>query len=394
MEVSEEPVGLQEPFTEAVTGELETEGTVSGTEINGTSESTGMEDSIGAAETEVITEPVENPDGAETEENVGSPEREDHLEPVTEAELETDPETDTAIESEMDTETESETETEPESETEKEGKYKVNITSGEELGVTLNHANGCYDAGETVTFSTNLPEGCLTAVGAKPHSILLALSLPQIDHAWLSDFSQGLYDCCDQFGVSLIGGDTTQSPHLTITVTALGWIEQGQAVQRSGAKPGDYICVSGTVGDAAYGLAHLGHPLQQRLDYPTPRCELGLALKGLASSMIDVSDGLAQDLGHILKASQVGASIELNDLPLSETLRYLQHEQRYQYALAGGDDYELCFTISPEHYVKLKQRNLTTNYRKIGVVQSKLGLEFTQNGLAYSLDFHGYQHFA
>ena len=234
----------------------------------------------------------------------------------------------------------------------------------------------------------------IAAMGAKPHSILLALSLPQIDHAWLSDFSQGLYDCCDQFGVSLIGGDTTQSPHLTITVTALGWIEQGQAVQRSGAKSGDYICVSGTVGDAAYGLAHLGHPLQQRLDYPTPRCELGLALKGLASSMIDVSDGLAQDLGHILKASQVGASIELNDLPLSETLRYLQHEQRYQYALAGGDDYELCFTMSPEHYNLLKQQNLAVNYRKIGVVQSKLGLEFTQNGLAYSLDFHGYQHFA
>lgn len=164
MEMSEEPVGLQEPFTEAVTRELETEGTVSGTETDGTSENAGV--STGAAETEVITEPVENPDGAETEENVGSPETEDHLEPVTEAELETDPETDTAIESEMDTETESEIETEPESETEKEGEYEVKITSGEELGVTLNHEDGSYDAGETVTFSTNLPEGCLTAVGA------------------------------------------------------------------------------------------------------------------------------------------------------------------------------------------------------------------------------------
>ena len=92
----------------------------------------------------------------------------------------------------------------------------------------------------------------IAAMGAKPHSILLALSLPQIDHDWLKGFSQGLFDCCDQFGVSLIGGDTTQSPHLTISVTALGWIEQGKSVLRSGAKVGDYICVSGTVGDAAF----------------------------------------------------------------------------------------------------------------------------------------------
>ena len=105
------------------------------------------------------------------------------------------------------------------------------------------------------------------------------MSLPQIDHDWLKAFSQGLYDCCDQFGVSLIGGDTTQSPHLTLSVTALGWVEVGKAVPRSGAKPGDLICVSGTVGDAAFALNHLGHPLQKRLDYPTPRCELGTTLK-------------------------------------------------------------------------------------------------------------------
>jgi thiamine-monophosphate kinase len=110
--------------------------------------------------------------------------------------------------------------------------------------------------------------------------------------------------------------------------------------------------------------------------------------------MIDVSDGLAQDLGHILAASQVGATLELNDLPLSDTLRYLNHEQRYHYALAGGDDYELCFTISPENYARLEQQNLACTYRKIGAVQTTLGLKFTQNGLPYSLDFHGYQHFA
>lgn len=234
----------------------------------------------------------------------------------------------------------------------------------------------------------------IAAMGAKPQSILLALSLPQIDHDWLKGFSQGLYDCCDQFGVSLIGGDTTQSPHLTISVTALGWIETGQAVTRSGAQVGDYVCVSGQVGDAAYALQHLGHPLQKRLDYPTPRCQLGQKLKGLASSMIDISDGLAQDLGHILKASHVGATLDLNQLPIDAALKKLQQEKQWQYALAGGDDYELCFTISPQNYEKLLQQQLDVNISKIGQIDQKTELTFVQNGVDHSLQFHGYQHFA
>jgi len=234
----------------------------------------------------------------------------------------------------------------------------------------------------------------IAAMGAKPHSILLALSLSQIDHDWLKDFSQGLYDCCDQFGVSLIGGDTTQSPHLTITVTALGWIESGKAITRSGAQAGDLICVSGQVGDAAFALAHLGHPLQKRLDYPTPRCQLGQKLKDLASSMIDVSDGLAQDLGHILDASGVGAEIELNQLPVDTALKKLQQEIQWQYALAGGDDYELCFTISPQNYQQLLQQQLDTNITKIGKITATPQLRFVQNGTDQILKFNGYQHFA
>mgnify|MGYP003449707765 CR=1 FL=1 len=234
----------------------------------------------------------------------------------------------------------------------------------------------------------------IAAMGAQPHSILLALSLPQIDHAWLKEFSRGLYDCCDQFGVRLIGGDTTQSPHLTLSVTALGWIDQGQAVTRSGAKVGDLICVSGTVGDAAFALEHLGHPLQHRLDYPTPRCELGQVLKGLASSMIDVSDGLAQDLGHILKASKVGATLELKQLPLSESLQSLPDEQKWQYALAGGDDYELCFTISPQNYATLLQNNSYTPTTIIGQIQTEFGLRLQKDGIDHALHVHGYQHFA
>ena len=234
----------------------------------------------------------------------------------------------------------------------------------------------------------------IAAMGAKPHSILLALSLPQIDHDWLKGFSQGLHDCCDQFGVSLIGGDTTQSPHLTITVTALGWVESGKAVTRSGAQPGDLICVSGTVGDAAFGLQHLGHPLQKRLDYPTPRCLLGQQLKGLASSMIDVSDGLAQDLGHILDASGVGAVLHLEKLPIHPEAAKLAQEKQWHLALAGGDDYELCFTISPQNYQKLLQQQLDVNLTMIGKITQNLGLTFLQNGVNCSIQFHGYQHFA
>lgn len=235
----------------------------------------------------------------------------------------------------------------------------------------------------------------LAAMGATPHSILLALSLPQIDHDWLKGFSQGLYDCCDQFGVRLIGGDTTQSPHLTLSITALGWVQTGQAIARSGAQVDDLIVISGTVGDAAFGLQHLGHPLQQRLDYPTPRCELGEMLKGLASSMIDVSDGLAQDLGHILKASNIGARIDLALLPMDDALKKaLSEQEQWKYALAGGDDYELCFTISMQNYQKLLQLQPHVKTTIIGKITQQCGLTFEKDGLDHPLQLQGYQHFA
>ena len=234
----------------------------------------------------------------------------------------------------------------------------------------------------------------LAAMGATPHSILLALSLPQVDDAWLEGFSQGLFDCCAPYNVQLIGGDTTQSPHLTISVTALGWIPTAQGITRSGAQVGDYVVVSGQIGDAAFALQHLGHPLQQRLDYPTPRCELGQSLRGLASSMIDISDGLAQDLGHILKASGVGATLYVDQLPLDPALQVLAPEQRWQYALAGGDDYELCFTLSKDNYQRLCQLNPTTPFTIIGSIQAEFGLRLEYQGQPQSLPLSGYQHFA
>ena len=233
----------------------------------------------------------------------------------------------------------------------------------------------------------------IAAMGAKPHSILLALTLPEADPDWLEHFSRGLFDCCEQFGVSLIGGDTTQGPQLTISVTALGWAETGQAISRSGARPGDYICVSGQVGDAAYGLTHPGHALQQRLDYPTPRCELGQQLKGLASAMIDVSDGLAQDLGHILQASRVGARLDLNSLPLDPVLQQLSPDEQLRYALAGGDDYELCFTLRPAAFEKLLQQQSPVKITKIGHITEQPGLVFEKDGTDHPVQFYGYQHF-
>ncbi|MEB3754903.1 thiamine-phosphate kinase [Acinetobacter sp. MD2(2019)] len=234
----------------------------------------------------------------------------------------------------------------------------------------------------------------LAAMGSTPHSILLAISLPSADEAWLHDFAQGLFDCCAPYNVQLIGGDTTQSPHLTITVTALGWVPHGHAIGRHDAKVGDYIVVSGQLGDAAYALKHLGHPLQHRLDYPTPRCALGQSLISFASSMIDVSDGLVQDLGHILNASKVGACIHLEQLPIDAALSNLALAEQWQYALAGGDDYELCFTISPQKYTEFLLQNPTTSLSIIGEIQASQGLEFCYQGQQQDLALQGYQHFA
>lgn len=233
----------------------------------------------------------------------------------------------------------------------------------------------------------------LAAMGANPRNILLALSLPEVNHNWLAGFSQGLFECCDRHDVELIGGDTTQGSQLTITVTALGEIETGQAVYRSGAKVGDYVVVSGQIGDAAYALQHPDSALQARLDYPTPRCLLGQTLKKLASSMIDISDGLAQDLGHILKASNVGAQLFLDQLPLDPTLHQLPDQKKWQFALAGGDDYELCFTISPQNFEILKTKQLDVPITKIGIITATSDLQFEYQNQVQSISVQGYQHF-
>lgn len=191
----------------------------------------------------------------------------------------------------------------------------------------------------------------LAAMGAEPHSFLLALTLPEASPDWLREFASGLRALAQEAGVALVGGDTTRGP-LSITITALGLVPSGTALQRRGARPGDEIAVSGTLGDAALAL-ELGDQaperLRARLDRPVPRLSLGRWLRGRASAAIDVSDGLAQDLGHLLAASDVAAELNVGELPTSAEFRkWAAAEDAHRLQLAGGDDYELCFTASPE----------------------------------------------
>jgi thiamine-monophosphate kinase len=194
----------------------------------------------------------------------------------------------------------------------------------------------------------------LAACGAEPRCFFLALALPGIDEAWLQAFSQGMFALADAHGCVLAGGDTTRSPHgAVITITVMGAVPQGQALLRSGARAGDDLWVSGTLGDAAFGLA-----LRQgrsgaaddggagigRLERPLPQVALGRALRGLATSAIDVSDGLLGDLGHILERSAVGARVDWSRVPRSVELRRQPEADQRRWALAGGDDYELLFT--------------------------------------------------
>lgn len=237
----------------------------------------------------------------------------------------------------------------------------------------------------------------LAAMGAEAHSILLALSLPKIEDAWLAEFSRGVADCCKTYNVQLIGGDTTQSPTLTISITALGWIKTGQAILRSGAKVGDLIVVSGEIGSAAYALRHPSSALQATLDYPQPQLALGHSLVGFASSMIDISDGLAQDLGHILSASQLGAVIRLDQMPIADELEQLTVEQRFNDVLAGGDDYQLCFTISPDNFQRWQAQSAQSGVPPvavIGQIQQEMACHYCYQNQKFTPKKSGYQHFA
>lgn len=250
----------------------------------------------------------------------------------------------------------------------------------------------------------------LAAMGAEPLAFTLALSLPNSDENWLAAFSHGLRDCANEFNIALIGGDTTRNPVPTITIQVLGTLPKDSALLRSGAKMGDAIFVSGTLGDARAALDFLTLPTAQlnadqqfyltRYYHATPRIALGMALRGIASAAIDISDGLAADLGHILERSsifstkQIGAEIDLAKLPLSIALR--NHNHALDFALSGGDDYELCFTV-PQNHKSLVEKiaaSLALPLTEIGTITSgdKL-MARDKNGTLQTLELRGYKHF-
>jgi thiamine-monophosphate kinase len=196
----------------------------------------------------------------------------------------------------------------------------------------------------------------LAAMGAQPFAYTLALSLPEDrarDEAWMSAFANGMHALARQHACVLVGGDTTAGP-LTICITVMGRVDDRRALRRSAAKPGDDIYVSGCLGDAALALSQLqsgarvDEAIRERLERPLPRVRLGMELAGIAHACIDISDGLAGDLGHILAASRVAAQVDLAALPLSDAMRQVPQEQAVGFAVAGGDDYELCFTAAPD----------------------------------------------
>ena len=245
----------------------------------------------------------------------------------------------------------------------------------------------------------------LAAMGAEPAWVTLSLTLPEADANWLTDFSRAFFKLADRFGVQLVGGDTTQGP-LSITVQAHGFAPAGKSLRRRGARVGDHIYVTGTLGDAGLALQLAGEAadeLQQRLDYPQPRIDAGQALRGIASAAIDISDGLLADLGHLLEHDQLGAALSIDELPRSaafaETLKQGGAGVRSQYydlPLSAGDDYELCFTVPEALLGQLAsvQQRLSCACTRIGIVEQQAGIRCcTSDGKRYAMTARGYRHF-
>mgnify|MGYP000586031246 FL=1 len=254
----------------------------------------------------------------------------------------------------------------------------------------------------------------LAACGATPVAFTLALALPSINETWLQEFSRGLWALADAHGCDLIGGDTTQGP-LNICITVFGEVPRGQALLRSGAKVADDIYVSGTLGDARLTLDALQGKIELppevlaqarlRLEQPTPRVALGTALRGIATSAIDISDGLAGDLAHILKASGVGAQVDtkitMNLIAACARIDWpggqFDTQKQLKTVLSGGDDYELAFTAPPaaRQAVAAASMSSQTPVTRIGVIQSEPGLRLVDGaGKPVDGQFDSFDHFA
>ena len=299
----------------------------------------------------------------------------------------------------------------------------LQVPAGHELAVTADTLNaGVHFPADAPpadigwkALAVNLSD--LASMGARPAWCTLSLSLPGDDTAWLDAFLDGFLGLADTHAVALVGGDTTRGP-LSIAVTAMGWVEAGAALRRDGARPGDDVWVTGTLGDAAAALVLGGYvpipldgvampvveagnaaALRARLARPAPRVAVGRALAGLAHACVDVSDGLLADLGHICRRSGVGAEIELARLPASPALRaaYADDELRAALQAAGGDDYELCFSASTaarEAVARALEQAGTTGTR-IGRITDGDGVRaLAADGSPWRPFRGGYVHFA
>lgn len=246
----------------------------------------------------------------------------------------------------------------------------------------------------------------LAAMGASPVAFTLALSLPEAQTDWLHAFSEGLFKLADEYDCQLIGGDTTKGP-LNICITVFGEIPQGSALRRDGARENDDIWVSGTLGDARLALAGYRQEIvldsatleaaAELLHEPQPRIALGTALRGVAHAAIDISDGFTGDLGHILQRSGVGATIDVDALPAGPALARRNQELRRKFSLAGGDDYELCFTAPAvkRDAVTAAAQAACTPVTRVGRIESTAGLRLTDgNGAPLDLALASFDHFS
>lgn len=240
----------------------------------------------------------------------------------------------------------------------------------------------------------------IAAMGGTPCWVTLALTLPEINTPWLQRFSQGLCDSLHRFNIALIGGDTTRGP-LSMTLTIHGLVPEGKAVRRSGAKVGDKIYLSGELGAAALAVSFLATKgsddadmavLLKKLQHPHPRVDLSPYLQAYATAAIDISDGLSADLNHICVASHVGACLDLESIPVHPLVKAYQGANALDFALSGGDDYELCFTVSPEHETLLLDSLAKAGLScyLIGEIEREVGLRSRKGAL---LNVQGYQHF-
>lgn len=278
----------------------------------------------------------------------------------------------------------------------------LTLPQGEQLAVTTDtmvegvHFFNDVDPGSLghKLLAVNLSD--LAAMGARPLAVTLAITLPSIDDHWLSAFSRGFMQLARQHQVDLVGGDTTSGP-LSLTVHAMGSVPSNQALRRSAARVGDWIYLSGCIGDAGLGLKIRlkQYPILEdvaltALERPQPQVAIGLALRNVAHACIDISDGLLADLGHILNQSAVGAVINWNALPYSDAVqRYIECSGDWQMPLQAGDDYQLCFTVAADCQAMVPPECVC-----IGQIEEQLGLRVIKDGHVQCVENTGYEHFA